>query len=114
MIGHELTAFYGLDHAESLAVVLPGVWTHQIQRKEAKLVQLGQRLWGASTATATIARTEAFFRALGMPTRLAEYDIKAAEAAAKVQKRFSDRGMLLGEHGDLTPAQAAEILMLRA
>jgi NADP-dependent alcohol dehydrogenase len=114
MIGHELTAFYGLDHAESLAVVLPGVWTHQIQRKEAKLSQLGQRLWGATTAAATIARTEAFFRALGMPTRLTEYGITAAEAAAKVQKRFSDRGLLLGEHGDLTPAHAAEILILRA
>jgi NADP-dependent alcohol dehydrogenase len=114
MIGHELTAFYGLDHAESLAVVMPGIWTHQIQRKGAKLTQLGQRLWGATTPEATIARTEAFFRVLGMPTRLSEYGIQAAEAAAKVQKRFSERGQLLGEYGDLTPAHAAEILRLRA
>ena len=114
MIGHELTAFYGLDHAESLAVVMPGVWAHQIQRKGAKLSQLGQRLWGVTTPTAAIARTEAFFHMLGMPTRLSDYGIKAADAAARVQQRFSDRGMLLGEYGDLTPAHAAEILALRA
>lgn len=28
MIGHELTAFYGIDHAPSLAVVLPSLWRH--------------------------------------------------------------------------------------
>jgi NADP-dependent alcohol dehydrogenase len=114
MIGHELTAFYGIDHAESLAVVLPGVWTHQMQRKEAKLVQFAERLWGTPTAAAAMARTEAFFHNLGMPTRLADYGIKAADAAARVQQRFSARGTLLGEHGDITPAQVAEILLLRA
>lgn len=25
MIGHELTDFYGMDHAQTLAIVLPGV-----------------------------------------------------------------------------------------
>jgi NADP-dependent alcohol dehydrogenase len=114
MIGHELTAFYGLDHAESLAVVMPGAWTHQLERKRAKLTQLGQRIWGVGKAEETIARTDAFFRSLAMPTRLSEYGISADDAAAKVLKRFTARGALLGEHGDLTPAQAAEILRLRA
>lgn len=114
MIGHELTAFYGLDHAESLAVVMPGVWTHQLERKQAKLIQFGQRLWGVATAAETIARTEAFWRSLGMPTRLSEYGIKAEDAAARVQKRFAERGMAVGEYGDITPVQVAEILRLRA
>lgn len=114
MIGHELTAFYGLDHAESLAVVMPGVWAHQAARKGAKLTQFGQRLWGVSTPAETIARTEAFWRSLGMRTRLSEYGVQAAEAADRVERRFADRGTRLGEHGDLGPVQVAEILRLRA
>lgn len=114
MIGHELTAFYGLDHAESLAVVMPGVWVHQIERKRAKLAQLGERVWGVSQAEETIARTDAFFASLAMPTRLKDYGISAADAAAKVEARFAARGQRLGERGDLMPADAAAILRLRA
>ena len=45
MIGHELTALYGIDHAQSLALVLPGTLRHQRQRKRAKLLQYAQRVW---------------------------------------------------------------------
>ena len=41
MIGHELTAFYRLDHAETLALVMPGVWKHELDRKKAKLNNMG-------------------------------------------------------------------------
>jgi NADP-dependent alcohol dehydrogenase len=114
MIGHELTAFYGLDHAESLAVVMPGVWTHQLERKRAKLTQLGQRIWGVARAEDTIAQADAFFDRLAMPTRLSHYGIGAADAAARIEQRFAARGQMLGEHGDLSPAQVAAILHLRA
>jgi NADP-dependent alcohol dehydrogenase len=114
MIGHELTAFYGLDHAETLAIVLPGVWKHQAVRKQAKLEQYGRRVWGVKSARSAIAKTEAFFHALGMPTRLGDYQISAKEAAAKVYARFLDRKPLLGEHGDLNAQAAAKILRSRA
>jgi len=32
-IGHELTALYGIDHAQSLAIILPGMMQQQIDRK---------------------------------------------------------------------------------
>lgn len=114
MIGHELTAFYGLDHAETLAVVLPGVWRHQLERKKAKLEQYGRRVWGSRTAKGVIARTEVFFHSLGMPTRLRDYQINAREAAEKVRARFTERKTLLGEHGDLNPDAVAAILRSRA
>ena len=44
-IGHELTALFGLDHARSLAVVMPGVLRHQRDRKRAKLLQYAERVW---------------------------------------------------------------------
>ncbi|HWQ92152.1 MAG TPA: iron-containing alcohol dehydrogenase, partial [Clostridia bacterium] len=114
MIGHELTAFYGLDHAETLAVVLPGVWKQQLESKQAKLEQYGRRVWKTRTAKGAIAKTEEFFHALGMPTRLNAYHINAREAAQKVRARFADRNTRLGEKGDLGPDVVAKILRSRA
>ncbi|HNQ89194.1 MAG TPA: iron-containing alcohol dehydrogenase [Verrucomicrobiota bacterium] len=114
MIGHELTAFYGLDHAETLAIVLPGVWRHQLESKQAKLEQYGRRVWNVGTAEDAITRTEAFFHSLGMPTRLADYGIDAREAAEKVRARFVERKTVLGERGDLGPEAVARILIARA
>ena len=114
MIGHELTAFYRLDHAETLALVLPGVWKHELDRKKAKLEQYGHRVWKVRTARGAIAKTEAFFHSLGMPTRLRDYQISAAEAAEKIRARFTERNTVLGEHGDLKPDAVAAIVRSRA
>lgn len=114
MIGHELTAFYGIDHAESLAVVLPGVWQNQLAGKSAKLSQYGKRIWNVDGPQAAIEKTEAFFHSLGMPTRLRDYGIDAEDAAGKVRERFAKRGAKFGEHGAITADVAAEILRSRA
>jgi len=113
MIGHELTAFYGLDHAETLAIVLPGLWKHELERKKAKLEQYGRRVWKVRTARGAIARTEDFFHLLGMPTRLGDYKVSAAEAAEKIRARFAERKTMLGEHGDLDSDAVAAILRSR-
>lgn len=110
MIGHELTAFYGLDHAQSLAVVLPGVWRRCIESKRAKLEQYGKRVFGVAGAEAAISRTEEFFRSLGVALRLKDYGVDALEAAEKVRARFAERGMKVGENEDLGADEAAEIL----
>lgn len=114
MVGHELTAFYGIDHAESLAVVLPGVWQNQLAGKSAKLSQYGKRIWNVDGPQAAIEKTEAFFHSLGMPTRLRDYGIDAEDAAGKVRERFAKRGAKFGEHGAITADVAAEILRSRA
>jgi NADP-dependent alcohol dehydrogenase len=113
MIGHELTALYGVDHAQSLAVVFPGVMRHQMKRKLGRLCQYAERIWGVrdsapeKQAQAGIARTDEFFRSLGMKTRLSEYGI-GRECAAKVAARF--KGRTAGEHQDLGPREVAQIL----
>jgi NADP-dependent alcohol dehydrogenase len=118
MIGHEFTALYGVDHAQSLALVLPGVLQHERGRKQAKLLQYADRVWGIrngdadSRATQAIERTEQFFRALGVGTRFADYGIPR-EAVEIVAKRIAQRGMRLGEHGDLAEQAVKEILTLR-
>ena len=126
MIGHELTALYGIDHAQSLAIVLPGVLRHQRDRKRAKLLQFAERVWDnvggtrrvPPSVTATdedaradqaIDRMDQFFRSLGVGTRLADYNIPA-DAPDVVAARLAKRGMKLGEHGDLGEKEIREIL----
>ncbi len=114
MIAHELTAFYGLDHAETLAIVLPGVWQYKLTAKKKKLEQYGRRVWNVKTAKEAIVKTEAFFHSLKMPTRLGDYKIQAKEAARKVRERFAERDSVFGEHNDITPEAVAKIIASRA
>jgi NADP-dependent alcohol dehydrogenase len=114
MIGHELTAFYGLAHAESLAVVLPGVWRHCFAAKKAKLAQYGERVFGDPDPEKAVSRTEDFFRSLEMPTRLKDYKVDAEDAARRVSARFIQRGTKLGEREDLDGHAVAAILRSRA
>jgi NADP-dependent alcohol dehydrogenase len=114
MIAHELTAFYGLDHAETLAIVLPGVWQYKLTAKKKKLEQYGRRVWNVKTAKDAMVKTEAFFHSIKMPTRFGDYNIPAKEAARKVRERFSERDSVFGEHGDITPDAVAKILLSRA
>jgi NADP-dependent alcohol dehydrogenase len=115
MIGHELTALYGLDHAQSLAVALPGVLRHQKQPKLARLAQYAERVWGLRAgrpeerAEAGIAKTVEFFRSLGMKTRLSEYGVPP-NAPDLVAARLARGG--LGEHGNIGSKEVAEILRL--
>jgi len=114
MIGHELTALYGLDHAVTLAIILPGALRERIEQKRAKLTQYGKRVFGVDTAEQAIDRTEAFFRGLGMKTRLSEHGIDAKAAAAEVERRFTSRGSSAGERGEVDGKLAARILLSRA
>ncbi|MGB2427210.1 MAG: iron-containing alcohol dehydrogenase [Alteromonas sp.] len=116
MIGHELTAAYGLDHAATLAIVLPRLMNAKRAEKHRKLLQYAQRVWNIDTADEeaaideAIAKTEDFFRDLGMKTRLQEYDIDA-DAAEVVKQGLITNGFLkLGERQDITPDDAAQII----
>jgi len=114
MIGHELTALHGLDHGVTLAIVLPGALRERIEQKRAKLTQYGRRVFGVDSAEAAIARTEAFFRELGMKTRLSEHGIDAEVLAAEVERRFTSRRFTCGEQGEVDGKLAARIVLSRA
>ena len=119
-IGHELTAFYGLDHAETLAIVEPSLMRHEKDRKREKLLQYASRVWGLDTRDedaaieTAIQKTEAFYHSIGMPTCLSDYQINAEEAAQKIEARFQQRGTHLGEHGAIDAAAAGEIIRMAA
>jgi NADP-dependent alcohol dehydrogenase len=116
VIGHELTALHGIDHARTLAVVMPSLMTVQRTVKEAKLVQFAERVWDIREGTdavridAAIAKTRSFYESLGLPTRLKDYDVKA-ETASEVARRLTARGVMsIGERGNITPEVVEKIL----
>lgn len=115
-IGHELTAIYGLAHGQSLAVVLPRLWTERKAVKAGKIAKLAREVFGCSesddmkAADCAIIKTEEFFRSLGMKTKLAEYEVNPIEAAEKISKRFKERETLLGEDSKITPEMVYDIL----
>jgi NADP-dependent alcohol dehydrogenase len=117
MIGHELTALYGIDHAQSLAVVYPALLKHRQRHKWQKLLQYGERVWGLRAGdeelrvSAAIDLTARFFRSVGVPTTLMEYGI-GPEAAGAVAGRLAKRGKVYGERQDIGPAEIEAILSL--
>ncbi|MFC0047684.1 iron-containing alcohol dehydrogenase [Rheinheimera tilapiae] len=116
MIGHQLTALYGLDHAQTLAIVLPAVMQQQREQKRDKLLQYGRRVFGLEhndeerLIDEAISHTRAFFEQMGVPTRLADYGITAEAKAAVVAKLAELKADRLGEHGDITPDVVQQIL----
>jgi NADP-dependent alcohol dehydrogenase len=116
MIGHELTALYGLDHAQTLAVVLPGMLRERREAKRAKLLQYAARVWNLldgdddARIEAAIARTEDFFRAVGVGTRLSDYGL-GKEVVPAVVNALEAHGMTkLGETGEVTLAVSRRVL----
>ncbi len=116
LIGHQLTALYGLDHAQTLAIVLPAVMLQQREQKRDKLLQYGRRVFGLQhqdeerLIDEAISHTRQFFEQMGVPTRLADYGIGAEAVAAVVNKLIELQVERCGEHGDMTPEVVAKLL----
>ena len=118
MIGHELTALYGLDHAQTLAVIMPAVHKHQIELKRSRMARCAERVWGITEggelerAEQAIEKMKAFFESVGVPTSLAAYGIEAEEAASKVSTALAKRGAMLGEYGAIGEQEVVEIVRM--
>ncbi|MFQ2270141.1 alcohol dehydrogenase [Aeromonas enteropelogenes] len=115
MLGHELTALYGLDHAQTLAVVLPALLEAKREQKHAKLLQYAERVWDlregseAERIDGAIAATRDFFTRMGLKTRLRDYDLGSLDIDALLGK-LAEHGMTrLGEHGDIDLVQSQHI-----
>ncbi|MFP4663440.1 MAG: iron-containing alcohol dehydrogenase [Bacteroidales bacterium] len=121
MIGHELTALHGIDHAETLAIVLPGVMQEMRHEKAEKILQYAGRVWNDccgenddTTIKNAIDKTENFFRSLGMKTRLSEHGV-GPDTILEIEKRFNKRPGFdaLGERENLSPDRVRKLLESR-
>ncbi|MCE0558090.1 iron-containing alcohol dehydrogenase [Motilimonas sp. E26] len=115
MIGHELTALYGVDHARSLAIVQPWLLRNQIEAKRVKLEQMGQAVFNLDPsedlAERTIDAIEHFYQGLGVATQLVEYGSDKEAAINTILAQLEQHGMVaLGEHQAITLERSREIL----
>lgn len=117
MIGHELTALYEIDHARTLAIILPNLYKVMFETKKDKLAQYGERVWnisGNSTdeiAQKAIEKTIEFFHTMGMKTKISENAENIEKTADFIVNRFEERGWKgLGEKQNITLEKVREIV----
>jgi len=119
MIGHELTAFHGIDHAVTLAIVLPGVMELMKVKRREKLLQYASRVWNINESSEdqrvelAIQRTEAFFQQVGIATRLGNYNV-GQDSIDRIVERFTERRMrAVGSQQDVSITDVAVLLKSR-
>lgn len=117
MIGHELTALYGIDHARTLAIVLPAMMWVMRDEKRLKISQYAERIWRVTGSDedllkGAMRKTTAFFESVGVPTKLHAYGINE-DVATKVVNRLKERGIThLGERDQVTLEKVSEVLRI--
>jgi NADP-dependent alcohol dehydrogenase len=118
MIGHEITALHGLDHGQTLAIILPSVLTVKQAEKREKLLQYAARVWQIVEGTdeqrieKAIDKTRKFFEKVGVKTRLSDYDITQDSIPQLIQQLKNHGFTALGEHQDIDLHVSQRILEL--
>jgi NADP-dependent alcohol dehydrogenase len=117
MMGHELTALYGIDHARTLAIITESHYKVNLEDKKDKLAQYAERVWNITDGTLEekaligIEKTTEFFQSLGIETKLSKYTENYKGTAEEISKRFEDRGWkAIGEKGKVTPIMVKQIV----
>lgn len=116
MIGHELTAMFGIDHGKTLAILQPAIWEIRKDKKREKLIQYAERVWNIEEVNndlkikQAIEKTRAFFEDLGVKTRLSDYDVLEDKIDDLILALEKNKRTSLSETGDLSLEISREIL----
>jgi NADP-dependent alcohol dehydrogenase len=116
MMGHELTAMFGIDHGQSLAIILPSLLEIRREQKRAKLLQYAERVWHIETGSEeekiglAIKKTRQFFESLGVKTRLSEHNVEPGSITLLMDRLKAHGLTSLSETGDQTLEISRRIL----
>lgn len=116
MIGHELTATFGIDHGQTLAIVYPALLEMQKEQKHAKLVQFAERVWNIIDGSddekieLAIQKTRDYFESLGIKTKLSEYGVTADQISMVIEQLKAHGMVALSESRVITPEVSRKIL----
>jgi NADP-dependent alcohol dehydrogenase len=113
LIGHELTAYYNLDHARSLAVVQPYLLEVMGEDKKEKIAQLGKNVFGIENDNAAVIKAmEAVYNKVGVPTKLTAYEIDD-KVISNVKAALIKNGYTaMGENENITLDKVETILTM--
>ncbi|MBB3459312.1 NADP-dependent alcohol dehydrogenase [Rhizobium sp. BK313] len=116
MIGHAITALYGIDHARTLSLVMPSLLRFKIRSKQEMLARYARNVWNVQAdddriaAEQGIAATEDFFRRMGLPVKssdVAPTKISADDIVAHLERAGQ---VQLGEMADISAKEVREIM----
>ena len=116
MIGHEITALHGVDHARTLAIVLPSLMEEMREQKAEKLLQYAARVWDVQQGSEgerislAISKTRSFFESMGIKTRLSDYGITQQDIPILVDQLERHGMTALGEKKNITLEVSGKIL----
>ncbi|MFT8530632.1 iron-containing alcohol dehydrogenase [Bifidobacterium aquikefiri] len=117
-IEHEISGLFGLIHGEGMSVVTPAWMRFVAARKPDKLVQFATRVFHIDAVSWTdaeiveiaAAELEAFYRELGLHTRLSEHGISRTDLEDIAFRATQDGSILLGNYLQLNTADVVELL----
>lgn len=116
MIGHEVTAMFGVDHGKTLAILQPAIWEVRKDKKREKLIQYAERVWNIQEVNndlkikQAIDKTRSFFEELGVKTHLSDYGITEDKIEDLLKALEINHRTSLSETEDLTLEISREIL----
>ena len=111
MIGHELTAFYGIDHARTLAIIQPQLLRVVGKEKTEKIALMGRNVFGIENDNEEVIKEiEKIYQNVGISTNINDYDIDD-NVIQNVTNGLKNKHMTsLGEKGSVTLEKVTEIL----
>ena len=119
MIGHAITALYGIDHARTLTMILPALLRYKKDAKLPMLARFARRVWKIEeaddrlAAELAISKTEDFMRSMSCPVRISDADIDMNVDA--LIKHLADADQTsLGESGDIRADDVRSIVAMAA
>ncbi|MBB3458700.1 NADP-dependent alcohol dehydrogenase [Rhizobium sp. BK313] len=116
MIGHAITALYGIDHARSLSLVMPHLLRDRLDSKLAMLSRFGQRVYGLhgdddrAIALQAIDLLERFFSQMGCPVRMRELPGTRFNVEDIINHLEKAHQLPLGEKRDIAAEDVRRIL----
>jgi NADP-dependent alcohol dehydrogenase len=117
MIGHELTAHFNIDHARTLAIIMPNLYRVKFENKKEKLAQMAERVFNIEKtdtnimAEKAIESLEAFYKEIEMPYKISDYSKEGKGISEKIKETFISRNWLgLGERKDISPDEVEKIV----
>jgi len=107
---------FGIDHAQTLAIILPSLWEIRKDKKRDKLIQYAERVWNINDIDddakieMAITKTRNFFESLGIKTHMSDYGI-TSDKIDNIIVALEKHGLTaLSETRDLTPDISRKIL----
>ncbi|MFS1515448.1 iron-containing alcohol dehydrogenase [Bacillus sp. SCS-151] len=114
-IEHAVSAVYDIPHAGGLAILYPNWMKHNIKVNPARFSQLAQRVFYVNPEKKTdeeiglegIEALSKFWKSLGAPTRLIEYDIDDKQLDV-----IADKAVINGDFGNFNRLNKEDVLAI--